>query len=47
MCNNNDYEQHVRWAKYRKMMQALELAILNHQSEADLAQADMCPLRLI
>jgi putative SOS response-associated peptidase YedK len=38
MCN--DYEQHVRWVEYRKMMQALELAIPNHQSEADLPQAD-------
>jgi hypothetical protein len=38
MCN--DYEQHVRWAEYRKMMQALELAIPHHQTEADLQQAD-------
>jgi putative SOS response-associated peptidase YedK len=38
MCN--DYEQHVRWAEYCKMMQALELAIPNHQSEADLPRAD-------
>jgi hypothetical protein len=38
MCN--DYEQHVRWVEYCKMMQALELAIPNHQSEADLPQAD-------
>jgi putative SOS response-associated peptidase YedK len=38
MCN--DYEQHVRWADYRKMMQALDLAIPSHQSELDLLQAD-------
>jgi putative SOS response-associated peptidase YedK len=38
MCN--DYEQHVRWAEYRKMMQALELAIPSHQSELDLPRAD-------
>jgi hypothetical protein len=38
MCN--DYEQHVRWAEYRKVMQALDLAIPSHQSELDLPQAD-------
>lgn len=38
MCN--DYEQHVRWAEYRKLMQALELAIPSHQSELDLPQAN-------
>ncbi len=38
MCN--DYEQHVRWAEYCKMMQALELAIPTRQSEFDLPQAD-------
>jgi putative SOS response-associated peptidase YedK len=38
MCN--DYEQHVRWAEYRQMMQALELAIPIRQSEFDLPQAD-------
>jgi putative SOS response-associated peptidase YedK len=38
MCN--DYEQHVRWAEYCKMMQALELAIPGRQSDADLPQAD-------
>jgi putative SOS response-associated peptidase YedK len=38
MCN--DYEQHVRWAEYRKLMQALDLAIPSHQSELDLPQAD-------
>jgi putative SOS response-associated peptidase YedK len=38
MCN--DYEQHVRWADYRKLMQALELTIPSRQSELDLPQAD-------
>jgi putative SOS response-associated peptidase YedK len=38
MCN--DYEQHVRWADYCKMMQALELGIPSRQSEHDLPQAD-------
>jgi putative SOS response-associated peptidase YedK len=38
MCN--DYEQHVRYAEYCKMMQDLELGIPNHQSAADLPQAD-------
>jgi putative SOS response-associated peptidase YedK len=38
MCNN--YEQHVRWAEYRKVMQALELVIPGHQGEADLPQVD-------
>jgi len=38
MCN--DYEQHVRWADYCKMMQALELGIPSRQSELDLPQAD-------
>jgi putative SOS response-associated peptidase YedK len=38
MCN--DYEQHVRWAEYRKIMQTLELAIPARQSEVDLPQAD-------
>jgi putative SOS response-associated peptidase YedK len=38
MCN--DYEQHVRWAEYCRMMQALELGIPTQQSEADLPQAD-------
>jgi putative SOS response-associated peptidase YedK len=38
MCN--DYEQHVRWAEYRKLMQALDLAISSHQSELDLPKAD-------
>jgi putative SOS response-associated peptidase YedK len=38
MCN--DYEQHVRWAEYCKMMQALALAVPRRQSEFDLPQAD-------
>ena len=38
MCN--DYEQHVRYAEYRKAMQALELGMPGHQNEADLPQAD-------
>jgi hypothetical protein len=38
MCN--DYEQHVRWADYCKMMRALELAIPSHQGELDLPEAD-------
>src|SRR5580704_1874726 len=38
MCN--DYEQHVRWAEYCKMMEALELGIPSPQSERDLPQAD-------
>jgi putative SOS response-associated peptidase YedK len=38
MCN--DYEQHVRWAEYSKMMQDLELCIPSQQAELDLPQAD-------
>jgi len=38
MCN--DYEQHVRWAEYYKMMQELELGIPTQQTELDLPQAD-------
>jgi hypothetical protein len=38
MCN--DYEQHVRWADYLKMMQALELGIPGRQGAHDLPQAD-------
>jgi putative SOS response-associated peptidase YedK len=38
MCN--DYEQHVRWAEYRKIMQDLGLAVATHQGEADFPQAD-------
>jgi putative SOS response-associated peptidase YedK len=38
MCNV--YEQHVTWAEYCKMMQALALSIPTQQSERDLPQAD-------
>ncbi|MBB3147640.1 hypothetical protein FHS21_004064 [Phyllobacterium trifolii] len=38
MCN--DYEQHIRCAKYCDMMRRLELGIPAHQSELDLPQAD-------
>lgn len=38
MCN--DYEQHVRWAEYCKMMQDLALDIPTQQTELDLPQAD-------
>lgn len=38
MCN--DYEQHIRWAEYCEMMQALKLGIPSHQSELDLPRAD-------
>jgi hypothetical protein len=38
MCN--DYEQHIAWAEYCKLMQALELGIPTEQSELDLPQAD-------
>jgi putative SOS response-associated peptidase YedK len=36
----NDYEQHIAWAEYIKLMQALELGIPTGQSELDLARAD-------
>ena len=38
MCN--DYEQHVAWAVYCKMMQKLELGVPTQQSELDLPHAD-------
>lgn len=38
MCN--DYEQHIRYAEYCKMMQEVGLDIPEHQSAADLPQAD-------
>lgn len=38
MCN--DYEQHVAWAEYCRLMQELELEIPAHQTELDLPQAD-------
>jgi len=38
MCN--DYEQHIRWAEYCALMQALKLGVPAYQSELDLPQAD-------
>lgn len=38
MCNA--YEQHVKWAEYCNMMQALELGIPTGQSELDLPERD-------
>lgn len=38
MCNA--YEQHVKWAEYCMMMQALELGIPTQQSELDLPQSE-------
>ena len=38
MCN--DYEQHVAWAAYCKMMEQLELGVPADQTELDLPQAD-------
>ena len=38
MCN--DYEQHIAWAEYCKMMEALELGVPTQQSELDLPQSD-------
>lgn len=38
MCN--DYEQHVLWAEYCRMMASLALKIPSHQTELDLPQAD-------
>ena len=38
MCN--DYEQHIAYAEYCKMMQSLALDVPTHQSELDLRQAD-------
>jgi putative SOS response-associated peptidase YedK len=38
MCN--DYEQHIRWAQYCAMMQAVELGIPTQQSVLDLPTAD-------
>lgn len=34
MCN--DFEQHILWAEYCEMMQALELGIPTQQSKLDL-----------
>jgi putative SOS response-associated peptidase YedK len=38
MCN--DYEQHVRYAEYRTLMQELVLAVPEHQGDADLPRSD-------
>jgi len=38
MCN--DYEQHVRYDDYARLMQQLDIGITDHQSQADLPQAD-------
>lgn len=38
MCN--DYEQHILWAQYCKMMQDLELGIPTEQTELDLPRSD-------
>jgi putative SOS response-associated peptidase YedK len=38
MCN--DYEQHIAWKAYCKMMQELELGIPTQQTEVDLPQSD-------
>lgn len=38
MCN--DYEQHIRYAEYRRAMRELDLSTLEHQSEAALPQSD-------
>jgi hypothetical protein len=38
MCN--DFEQHVRWVEYRKIMDALELRVPSYQSELDLPETD-------
>ncbi len=38
MCN--DYEQHIAWAEYCRIMASLALKIPTHQTELDLPQAD-------
>ncbi|MDF3156590.1 SOS response-associated peptidase family protein [Mesorhizobium sp. XAP10] len=38
MCN--DYEQHIAWAEYCRVMQLLALDIPTYQTELDLPQAD-------
>lgn len=38
MCN--DYEQHVAWAEYKRLMQEIALEISTQQNELDLRQAD-------
>jgi hypothetical protein len=37
MCN--DYEQHIAYAEYCKMIQDLELGIPSHQTELDLPKS--------
>ena len=38
MCN--DYEQHVAWAEYRRIMQAIGLGVPAWQTELDLPQSE-------
>lgn len=38
MCN--DYEQHILWAEYCRMLESLALEIPTHQTELDLPQVD-------
>jgi putative SOS response-associated peptidase YedK len=38
MCN--DYEQHVRWGEYQRIMRMLDLAVPGRQNELDLPPAD-------
>jgi putative SOS response-associated peptidase YedK len=38
MCN--DYEQHVAWAEYQRLLQDIALEIPTQQNELDLRQAD-------
>ena len=42
MCN--DYEQHIAWAEYCRMMQSLALDIPSHQTELDLPMACDIPI---
>ena len=37
---SNDYEQHVAWAEYQRLMQDIALEIPTQQNELDLRQAD-------
>lgn len=38
MCN--DYEQHILWAEYCRMLESLALEIPTHQTELDLPRVD-------
>lgn len=38
MCN--DYEQHVTWAEYQRLMQEIALEIPTQQNDLNLRQAD-------